>query len=90
LQDGSNGLEGVDAAPCGGADDRPRCGVEVCAPFGSETAGDLAVGGCGAEFALAAVVVRGDVGMVEAGEEVLAELAVALSQSQPMAVVSGP
>jgi len=77
-------LGGVDALPGGGADDGSYCGVEVGAPFGSETAGDLALGGGGAEFALAAVVVRGDGGMVEEGEEVLAELAVALAQSPPV------
>ena len=42
---------------------------------------DLATGGGGPAFVLAAVVVGADLGMIEEGEEVLAQLAAALSQS---------
>src|SRR4051794_41322304 len=42
-----------------------------------------------AEIALGSVVVGGDLGMVEEGEEVLAQQAVALAQSLPMAVGGG-
>ncbi len=79
MEHGADGLQGVYAASGGGADDGSYCGVEVRAPFGSEAAGDLSVGGGGPEFALAAIVVGGDVGMFEEGEEVLAELALALA-----------
>ncbi len=74
LQGGADGAVGVDAAPCGGADNGAYSGVEVGTPCGSEAAGDLAVGGGGPEFTLAAVVVGGDLGVVEEGEEVLAHL----------------
>jgi hypothetical protein len=76
----------VDAAPCGGADDGAEGGVEVGASCGPEAAGDLAVGGGGTEFTLAAVVVGGDLGVVEEGEEVLAQPAVALSPSLPVSI----
>src|SRR5215218_1725453 len=72
---------GVDAASRGGADDGAYGGVEIGAPCGAEPAGGLAIGGGGPEFALAAIVVGGHLGMVEESEEVLAQLAVALSQS---------
>src|SRR3712207_8785100 len=56
---------------------------------GPEAAGDFAIGGSRAELAFAAAVVGGDLGMVEEGEEVLAQLAVALSQSLPVPVGGG-
>jgi hypothetical protein len=90
VQDGVDGLEGVDASAGGGAEDGSCCGAGVCAPFGSAAAGELAVGGDRAEFALAAVVVGGDVGMFEEAEEVLAELPVSLSQSQLVTVEQLP
>src|SRR5919112_2139363 len=89
LQGGSDGLIGADAAPRGGADDGADGGVEIGAPLGPEAAGDLAIGGGGTKFALAAVVVGGDLGVVEKGEEVLAQLAVAPSQSLSMPVARG-
>src|SRR5215216_2125212 len=73
LQGGADGLIGVDAASRGGADDGAYGGVEIGTPCGPESAGDLAIGRGGTEFALAGVVVGGDVGMVEEGEEVLAQ-----------------
>jgi hypothetical protein len=90
VQEGADGLEGVDASAGGGAEDGSCCGAWVCAPFGSAAAGELAVGGARAEFALAAVVVGGDVGMFEEAEEVLAELPVSLSQSQLVTVEQLP
>ena len=81
MERGTNSLIGVGAAARCGADDRAHRGVEIGAPGGSEAAGDLAIGGGGPEFVLAGVVIGGDLGVVEKGEEVLAQLAVALSQS---------
>src|SRR4051812_26067560 len=76
----------ADAAPGGGADDGAYGGVETGALCGAEPAGDLAIGGGGPEFALAAIVVGGHLGMVEESEEVLAQLAVARSQSLAVSV----
>ena len=47
LQDGSDDLECVDAAPGSGTAHRSRCSVEVSAPFRSNGAGSLAVGSRG-------------------------------------------
>src|SRR5271166_7000066 len=81
-----DGLIGVDATSSSGPHDRAESGEQVGAPVGSEAAGDFAIGGCGTEFAFAAVVVRADFGMVEEGEQVNADLAVSLTQSPAIAV----
>ena len=67
-----------------------RTAAKKLAPqTGTEAAGDLAVGRGGAQFALGAVVIGADLGMVEEGEQVAAQLAVALSQSLAMPVGGG-
>ena len=63
----------------GGANDGFDPGEEIGSPVGSEAAGDLAIGGCGPQFALGAVVVGGDLGMLQEGEEVGADLGIAFS-----------
>lgn len=83
----ADGLVGVDALACSGADDGFDAGEDIGAPGGAvpagdakhQATGDLAVGGGGAQFALGAVVVGGDLGMVEEGEEVAADLGIAFS-----------
>ena len=75
---------------CGGADNGSDVGEEIGAPGGSEPAGDLAICRGGPEFALGAVVVRGDVRVVEEGEEeVITNLAVSSAQSSAVAVGRG-
>lgn len=61
-------------------------GEEIGAPCGSEPSGDLAICRGGPEFALGAVVVRGDVRVVEEGEEMITNLAVSSAQSSAVAV----
>src|SRR3954464_11087525 len=70
------------AVPDDGADG----GKENGAPVGAEAAGDLPVGGGVTEVALGRIVVGGDFRLVEEGEEVLAQQAVSLAQSQAVAV----
>ena len=71
---------------CGGADDGANSCEQVGPPLRSEAAGDPAVGGGRPQFAFAAVVVGADLGMVEEGEEVTADLAVSLSQALAISV----
>ena len=80
---------GVDSAAFGSADDGADSGEQIGAPGGAEAAGDLAVGGGGAQFALAAVVVGGHFGMVEEGEQVVADPAVSPAQSLAVSVGRG-
>ena len=77
---------GVDATARGGADDGADGGEQVRAPVGAEAAGDFAAGCGGPEFALAAVVVGGQFGMIEKGEQVVAHAGVSLAQSLAVAV----
>ena len=70
-----------------GADDGTHAGEQVGTPIGAEPAGDLAVDSRGPQLALGAVVACGHLGMVEEGEQVRAELAVAPSQAPAVAVV---
>jgi hypothetical protein len=60
LECGTNSLRGVGAAPRRGADDRAHRSVEIGAPGGSETAGDLAIGGGRPKLSLAPIVVGGN------------------------------
>src|SRR5208283_2831421 len=83
-----DGLIGVDATSSSGPHDRAESGEQVGAPVGSEAAG-----GCGTEFAFAAVVVRADLGMFEEGEQVSADLAVLLycfRKRRPSRLAPGP
>src|SRR5271166_3180138 len=86
LQRHPDGLIGVDATASSGSNNGAESGEQVSPPVGSEAACDFAVGGCGTEFTFAAVVVRADLGMIEEGEQVSADLAVSLSQSPAIAV----
>ena len=76
----------VDATPGGGSDDGADGGEQVGAPVGAEAAGDLAICRGRTQFAFAAVVVGGDLGMIEEGEQVVADLGVSLAQSLAVAI----
>lgn len=71
----------------GGADDGADVREEVCAPVGTEAAGDFAVGGGGTEFAFGAVVVGRYFGMIEEGQQTVADFAVAFAQSSRVGIV---
>src|SRR5207302_3264280 len=77
----ADGLIGVDASACGSSDDGADGGEQVGAPVGTEAAGDLAIGCGGAQFPFASVVVGCHLGIVEEGEQVIANLAVSPAQS---------
>src|SRR5208337_3130229 len=64
-------------------------GEQVSAPVGAEAVGDFAIGGGGPQFTFAAVVVGGNLGMTEKGEQVVTNLAVSLAQSPAVAVGGG-
>jgi len=78
----ADGLGGIDAPTCGSADDGADGGKEIGAPVGADAAGDLPVGGSVTEIALGRIVVGCDLGLVEEGEEVLAQQAVAVGGSK--------
>ena len=75
--------------PRGGPDDGSDVGEEIGAPVGSEPSGDLAICRGRPEFALGAVVVRGDIRVVEEGEEMITNLAVSSAQSSAVVVDRG-
>src|SRR5918993_2050654 len=81
-----DGVVGVDAAPGGGADHRLDGGTQVRSPGRAEAAGDLAVDRHRPESALAAVVVRRRVGVLEEGEQAVAHGEVAPAQPLTTAV----
>src|SRR5215218_1117108 len=75
-----DGVVGVDAAPGGGADHRLDGGTQVWPPGRTEAAGDLAVDRHRPESALAAVVVRRRLRVLEEGEQAVAHREVAPAQ----------
>src|ERR687884_1174560 len=81
-----DGVVSVDAAPGGGADHRLDRGAQVRSPGRAEAAGDLAVHHHRPQVALAAVVVRRRLRVLEEGEQAVAHREVAPAQPPTAAV----
>ena len=76
-----NRLIGVNAETLAGSDHGSDIGEQVGTPFGPEPSRHLPAGGGGQRFPLAAIVVGRGIGVFEEGEQLIAHLAVSLSQS---------
>ena len=85
-EDALDGLEGIEGVATAGVDDGAHAGEHIGAPRGAEAVGDLAMDDAGTQVPLGAVVGGGHGGIGEEGEEVVAELAVALAQADAVRV----
>jgi hypothetical protein len=80
-------LISVEAVTGGGAEEGSDPGKEIGAPVGAESARYFAIGCRRPQFALGAVVVGRHLGMIEKGEEVIADFGIAFSQALAMPVL---